>query len=82
MARFDDHSKVFDLISGGFAFFEFQVKVQLGHALEDTFGTFLMEGGVGGIDKEVIHIDDEPSFGDHVAEGVIHESLKGGGRVG
>ena len=58
------------------------MKVQLGHALEDMFGTFLVEGGVGGVDKEVIHIDDEPPFGNHVTEGVVHESLKGGGRVG
>ena len=41
-----------------------------------------MEGGVGGVDKEVVHIDDEPSFGDHVVEGVVHETLEGGGGVG
>ena len=41
-----------------------------------------MESGVGGVDKEIIHIDDKPSFGNHVAEGVVHESLKGGGGVG
>ena len=41
-----------------------------------------MEGGVRGVDKKVIHIDDEPSFGNHIAEGVIHESLKGSGGVG
>ena len=29
-------------------------------------------------DEEVIHIDDEPSFGNHVLEGVIYEPLKGG----
>ena len=32
-------------------------------------------------DKEVIHIDDEPPFSDHVMKGVIHESLKCGWRV-
>ena len=41
-----------------------------------------MEGGVGGIDEEIIHIDDEPSFGNHVTERVVHETLEGGGRVG
>ena len=45
-------------------------------------GAFLMEGSVGGVDEEIIHIDDEPSFGNHVAEGVVHESLKGSGGVG
>ena len=40
-----------------------------------------MEGGVGGVDEEVIHIDNEPSFGNHVVEGVVHESLEGSGGV-
>jgi len=50
--------------------------------LEDTFGAFLMGSGIGGEDKEIIHIDNEPSFSNHVPEGVVHESLEGGGRVG
>ena len=29
-----------------------------------------------GEDKEVVHINDEPSFCDHVSEGVIHELLE------
>jgi len=41
-----------------------------------------MGGGVGGEDKEVVHVDDEPSFRDHISEGVVHESLEGGGGVG
>ena len=41
-----------------------------------------MKGGVGGVDEEVIHIDDEPSFGNHVTEGVIHEALEGCGGIG
>ena len=41
-----------------------------------------MEGGIGGVDEEVIHIDNEPSFGDHVAEGVVHKALEGGGGIG
>ena len=28
--------------------------------------------------KEVVHVDDEPSFNDHVSEGVIHEALECG----
>ena len=41
-----------------------------------------MEGGVGGVDKKVVHVNDEPSFGNHVAKGVVHESLESGGGVG
>ncbi|KIN99908.1 hypothetical protein M404DRAFT_153916 [Pisolithus tinctorius Marx 270] len=36
---------------------------------------------VGGEDEEVIHVDDQPSFSNHVLEGVIHESLEGGGGI-
>ena len=41
-----------------------------------------MEGGVGGVDEEIIHVDNEPTFGNHVAEGVVHEMLECGGGVG
>ena len=41
-----------------------------------------MNGRVGGEDEEVIHVDNEPSFGDHIVEGVIHESLERGRGVG
>ena len=37
---------------------------------------------VRGEDKEVVHINDKPSFGDHVSEGVVHESLESCRRVG
>jgi len=43
---------------------------------------FLMGSGIGGKDKEVVHVDDEPSFRDHISEGVVHESLESGGGVG
>ena len=82
LSRFNDHSKVFDLVGGELALFEFQMKVKFGHSLQDMFGAFLMEGGVRGVDEEVIHIDDKPSFGDHVAEGVVHELLKSGRGIG
>ena len=41
-----------------------------------------MERGVGGVDEEIIHVDNKPSFGNHIAEGVIHETLESGGGVG
>ena len=54
------------------------MKVEFGHVLEDTTGPFSVGFGVRGGDEEVVHIDDEPSFSDHVLEGVIHESLECG----
>ena len=41
-----------------------------------------MSGSVRGVDKKVIHVDNEPSFSDHIVKGVVHESLEGGGGVG
>ena len=46
------------------------------------FGAFLMEGGVRGEDKEVVHVDNKPPFSDHIMKRVIHELLEGSGRVG
>ena len=57
------------------------MKVELCHALEDAASLFSMGLGVREGDEEVIHVDDEPSFSDHVSEGVICESLKRGGGV-
>ena len=44
-------------------------------------GAFTVGFFVGRKDEEAIHVDDEPSFGDHVSEGVVHESLERGWRV-
>ena len=42
----------------------------------------LVGGRVRGEDEEIIHVDNEPSFGNHIMEEVIHEPLKHGGGVG
>ena len=49
--------------------------------LENSFGMFGMSLFVGGEDKEVVHVDNQPSFHNHVAKGIIHETLKGSGGV-
>ena len=43
---------------------------------------FMMGFFIWGENKEVVHVYDKPSFGDHVSEGVIHESLECGWGVG
>jgi hypothetical protein len=35
-----------------------------------------------GEDKEVVHVDDEPSFSDHITEEIVHEVLEGCRGVG
>jgi len=82
LTGFNDHSEVFYHVCGEFAFLKFEVQIEFSHALEDTLGVFLMSSGIGGEDEEVIHVDDEPSFCNHVPEGVVHESLKSGRGVG
>ena len=52
------------------------MEVKVHHPLEDLLGSFGMGGIVGGEDKKIIHVDDQPSFGNHVSERVIHELLK------
>ena len=82
LAGFHDHAKVFYLVGGEFTLFEFQVKVEFSHLLQDVFGAFFVKGRVGGVDEKIIHVDNEPSFGNHITEGVVHEPLEGGGGVG
>ena len=57
------------------------MKVEFGHSLKDMTGSFGMGCRVRGDDEEVIYIDDEPSFSDHVSKRVIHKLLEGGGGV-
>ena len=81
LTRFHDHSKVFDFWDVKLTLFEFQMKVEFSHALENMTGSFFMGFGVRGGNEEVIHIDDEPSLSNHVLEGVVHESLEHSGGV-
>ena len=57
------------------------MEVEFCHSLEDTTDSLFVGLRVGGGDEEVIHVDDKPSFSDHVPEGVVHESLEHGGGV-
>ena len=82
LSGFDNHSEVFYFGGGKVTFLQFEMEVQLCHALEDMFGAFVMSVFVRREDKEVVHVDDEPSFGDHVSEGVVHKSLERCGGVG
>ena len=44
------------------------MEVKLGHPLEDVAGSLSMDGRVRGGDEKVIHVDNQPSFSDHVSE--------------
>ena len=49
--------------------------------MEDSLGAYSVFSVVARVDKEVIHVDDKPSFCNHIPEGVGHESLECGGGV-
>ena len=43
-------------------------------AKQDSSGMFVMESEISlGVDVQVIHIDFQPAFGDHIGEDVIHK---------
>ena len=50
--------------------------------LENAFGTFMVGFLVWGENEEIIHVNDKPSFSDHVMQGIIHETLEYGREVG
>ena len=50
--------------------------------LKNLLGLSFMFSRVVGEGEEVIHVDDEPSLSNHISEGVQHELLKGGWRIG
>ena len=54
------------------------MEVKLSHSLKDTASLLSMSCRIGGGDEEVIHIDNQLSFSDHVLEQVIHELLECG----
>ena len=76
LTGFHNHSKVFDFWDVELAFFKFEIEVKLGHTLEDMASLFGMGLGVGGGNEKVVHVDDKPSFSNHVSKRVIHELLE------
>ena len=54
------------------------MEIKLSHILENMAALFGMSFQVRGGDEEVIHVDDKPSFSNHISEGVVHELLKHG----
>ena len=82
LSGFDNHAEIFYLGGGKTTFLQLEMEVQFRHALEDAFSAFTMGLFVRGQTKEVVHINNEPSFGDHVSEGVIHKPLECCRRVG
>ena len=47
------------------------------HPLESSFGPFLAFFQGSCCYKDIIHVDDEPSFNNHVSEGGVHKCLEG-----
>ena len=52
------------------------MEVELSHSLEDMAGSLFVGFGVGRGNEEVVHVDDQPSFSDHVSERIVHALLE------
>ena len=52
------------------------MEIQFCHLLQHLAGSLDVCSFIRGEDEEVIHVDDEPSLGNHIPEGVVHESLE------
>ena len=48
-------------------------------AEQDSSGTFVMEREISlGVDAQIVHVDFQPSFSDHIGEDVINKWLESG----
>ena len=77
----DYQSKVlhFCLVKGTLG--QFEVEVFLLHPIKYPSHSFLTFFQGFGEYKDIVHVDDQPSFHDHVSKGGVHESLEGKQRV-
>ena len=73
----DDHAEIFH--GGGIkgAFGDFERETVFSQAGEDATSSLVVQCEViFGMDPQVVHIDLEPPFGNHIGENMIHEHLK------
>ena len=54
------------------------IALDISKGMSHVTGVFMVGFFIWGGDEEVVHIDDEPSFCNHVPEGVMHESSEYG----
>ena len=74
----NDHPQVLYFRKIEVTFLQFEGEEKFLHALENLEGAKSMYFRVVREDEEIIHVDNEPSFGNHISEGVIHKPLEGG----
>ena len=75
----DYHAKEFDMWHVKSALGEFEGQSMLTKGKQDSLGTFVMKGKVSlGMDAQVVHIDLQPTFSNHIGKDVIHKQLKSG----
>ena len=68
LTGFHNHPKIFDFWDIKLAFLKLQVEVKLSHILKDTTSSFDVCLWIGRGDEEIIHVDDEPSFSNHISK--------------
>ncbi|KIJ10552.1 hypothetical protein PAXINDRAFT_85878, partial [Paxillus involutus ATCC 200175] len=75
-AFFKDQSEIVNFLCVEFAFLQFQIEVMFFESFQHLECSCTMESRIRGVNQEVIHIDDEPSFSLVILEYVIHQCLE------
>jgi hypothetical protein len=78
LPKTDDHAEVVDLLSIEGTFLGFQEKGFFADDFKDTVGSFLVFFKGFRKYKNVVHVDDHPSFSDFFLEGLVHVGLERG----
>ena len=74
----DDHTQIFHGRSVERAFGDLERETVFLKACEDATSAVVMQFEIiFGMYPQIVHVDLEPSLGDHVGEDVVHECLKG-----
>jgi len=71
-------AKIFEALGFKLAFFWFQEEVIVFEYLKCLLGSFVKFFQGGGIYEDIVHVDDEEIFVDHLGEDCVHHILKGG----
>ena len=57
------------------------MEVKVHHVLENSLGVFGVSLFIWGEDENVIHVENQPPFCNHITKGIIHKTLEGSGGI-
>lgn len=78
MTKFDDHAKVFDVVTIELTFLRLQVQVVFFEMLQDFVCCLSVYCLIGTVDQHVVHIDGHLSSSDQICENRVYKCLEHG----